>query len=42
MARADAGGLKIEEAEHRPPADLPAVNARYDAGELPGKTVLIP
>jgi NADPH:quinone reductase-like Zn-dependent oxidoreductase len=41
VARVDAGKLRIDVAERRPLADLPAVHGQA-AGQLPGKTVLIP
>jgi NADPH:quinone reductase-like Zn-dependent oxidoreductase len=42
VARVDAGDLQIHVAQRRPLADLPAVHDQAAAGELPGKTVLIP
>ncbi|MFG2088728.1 MULTISPECIES: NADP-dependent oxidoreductase [unclassified Spirillospora] len=42
VTRVDAGDLKIDVAQRRPLADLPAVHDDSDAGRLPGKTVLIP
>ena len=42
VARVDAGDLKIDVAERRPLADLPAVHDQAAAGQLPGKTVLTP
>jgi NADPH:quinone reductase-like Zn-dependent oxidoreductase len=42
VARVDAGDLKIDVAERRPLADLPAVHDRAAAGQLSGKTVLTP
>ena len=42
VTRVDAGDLKIDVAERRPLADLPAVHDQAAAGELPGKTILIP
>ena len=42
VARVDAGELRIHVAQRRPLADLPAVHDQAAAGELPGKTVLIP
>jgi len=42
VARVDAGDLTIHVAQRRPLADLPAVHDQAAAGELPGKTVLIP
>jgi NADPH:quinone reductase-like Zn-dependent oxidoreductase len=42
VARVDAGELKIDVAQRRPLADLPAVHDEADAGRLPGKTILIP
>jgi NADPH:quinone reductase-like Zn-dependent oxidoreductase len=41
-ARVDAGDLKIEVAERLPLAELAAVHDQAAAGELAGKTVLIP
>ena len=41
-ARVDAGDLQIHVAQRRPLADLPAVHDQAAAGELPGKTILIP
>jgi NADPH:quinone reductase-like Zn-dependent oxidoreductase len=41
VARVDAGDLKID-VERRPLTDLPAVHDEAVAGQLPGKTVLIP
>jgi NADPH:quinone reductase-like Zn-dependent oxidoreductase len=41
-ARVDAGELKIDVAQRRPLADLAAVHDQAAAGELPGKTILIP
>jgi NADPH:quinone reductase-like Zn-dependent oxidoreductase len=41
-ARVDAGELKIEVAERRPLADLPAVHDQAAAGRLAGKTILTP
>ena len=38
----DAGDLKIHVAQRRPLSDLRAVHEEAAAGELPGKTVLIP
>ncbi len=42
VARADAGELRIAVAERRPLTDLAVVHDQAVAGELPGKTVLIP
>ena len=42
VARVDAGDLKIDVAERRPLTDLPAIHDQSVAGELPGKTILIP
>lgn len=42
VARVDAGDLKIDVAERRPLTDLPAVHDEAVAGQLPGKTILIP
>ena len=42
VARVDAGDLTIHVAQRRPLADLPAVHDQAAAGELPGKTILIP
>ena len=42
VARVDAGELRIHVAQRRPLADLPAVHDQAAAGELPGKTILIP
>ncbi len=39
---AEAGDLKIDVAERRPLADLPAVHDQAAAGQLSGKTVLKP
>jgi NADPH:quinone reductase-like Zn-dependent oxidoreductase len=41
-ARVDAGDLRIDVAQRRPLADLPAVHDQAAAGQLPGKTILIP
>ena len=40
--RVDAGELRIGVAQRRPLADLAAVHDQAAAGELPGKTILIP
>lgn len=40
--RADAGELRIDVAQRRPLADLAAVHDQAAAGELPGKTILVP
>jgi NADPH:quinone reductase-like Zn-dependent oxidoreductase len=42
VARVDVGDLKIDVAERRPLADLAAVHDQAVAGQLAGKTVLIP
>jgi NADPH:quinone reductase-like Zn-dependent oxidoreductase len=42
VARVDAGGLKIDVAQRRPLAGLPAVHDQAAAGQLPGKTILTP
>jgi NADPH:quinone reductase-like Zn-dependent oxidoreductase len=42
VARVDAGKLRVDVAERRPLADLPVVHDQAVAGQLPGKTVLIP
>jgi NADPH:quinone reductase-like Zn-dependent oxidoreductase len=42
VTRVDAGDLKIDVAERRPLADLPAVHDQSAAGRLSGKTVLTP
>jgi NADPH:quinone reductase-like Zn-dependent oxidoreductase len=42
VARVDAGDLRVDVAERRPLADLPVVHDQAAAGQLPGKTVLIP
>ncbi|MBB5078384.1 NADP-dependent oxidoreductase [Nonomuraea endophytica] len=42
VARVDAGTLKIDVADRRPLADLPAVHDAATTGRLPGKTILIP
>ena len=42
VARVDAGDLKIDVAERRPLADLPAVHDQSAAGRLSGKTVVTP
>ena len=42
VARVDGGHLRIDVAERRPLADLPAVHDEAVAGQLAGKTVLIP
>ena len=42
VARVDAGDLRIDVAQRRPLADLPAVHDQAAAGRLPGKTILIP
>ena len=39
---AEAGDLKIDVGERRPLTDLPAVHDQAAAGQLPGKTILIP
>jgi NADPH:quinone reductase-like Zn-dependent oxidoreductase len=42
VARVDAGELAIDVAQQRPLTDLAAVHDEAAAGQLPGKTVLIP
>jgi NADPH:quinone reductase-like Zn-dependent oxidoreductase len=42
VARVDAGDLTIDVAQRRPLTDLPAVHDQAAAGQLPGKTILIP
>ena len=42
VARVEAGDLTIDVAQRRPLADLPAVHDQAAAGQLPGKTILIP
>ncbi|MCX4993518.1 NADP-dependent oxidoreductase [Streptomyces sp. NBC_00568] len=42
VAKVDAGDLQIDVAQRRPLADLAAVHNEAAAGQLPGKTVLIP
>ena len=42
IARVDAGDLKIDVAQRRPLTDLAAVHDQAAAGQLPGKTILIP
>lgn len=42
VKRVDAGELKIDIAQRRPLAELRTVHDQAAAGELPGKTVLIP
>jgi len=42
VARVDAGDLRIDVAARRPLTDLPAVHDEAVAGQLAGKTVLIP
>ena len=42
VARVDAGDLTIDVAQRRPVADLAAVHDQAAAGQLPGKTILIP
>jgi NADPH:quinone reductase-like Zn-dependent oxidoreductase len=41
-ARVDAGDLRIDVAQRRPLGDLPVVHDLAAAGQLPGKTILIP
>jgi NADPH:quinone reductase-like Zn-dependent oxidoreductase len=41
-ARVDAGGLKVDVAARRPLTDLATVHDEAVAGQLPGKTVLLP
>ena len=42
VGRVDAGDLRIDVARRRPLSDLAAVHDQAVAGQLPGKTVLIP
>jgi NADPH:quinone reductase-like Zn-dependent oxidoreductase len=42
VARVDAGDLKIDVAQRRTLTELPAVHDQSAAGQLPGKTVLVP
>ena len=42
VARVDAGDLRIDVALRRPLTDLAAVHDQAAAGQLPGKTILIP
>ena len=42
VARVDAGDLRIDVAQRRALGDLAAVHDQAAAGELPGKTILIP
>jgi NADPH:quinone reductase-like Zn-dependent oxidoreductase len=42
VSRVDAGELKIHVAQRRPLAELRAVHEQAAAGELAGKTVLVP
>jgi len=42
VARVDAGDLRIDVAQRRPLTDLAVVHDQAAAGELPGKTILIP
>lgn len=42
VALVDSGELRIDVAERRPLADLAAVHDQAVAGQLPGKTVLVP
>jgi NADPH:quinone reductase-like Zn-dependent oxidoreductase len=42
IARVDAGDLTIEVAQRRPVTDLAVVHDQAAAGQLPGKTILIP
>ena len=42
IARVDAGDLKIDVAQRRPLTNLAAVHDQAAAGQLPGKTILIP
>ena len=42
VARVEAGGLKVDVAARRPLTDLATVHDEAVAGQLPGKTVLIP
>jgi NADPH:quinone reductase-like Zn-dependent oxidoreductase len=38
----DAGELRVDVADRRPLAELPAIHAEADAGTLPGKVVVLP
>jgi NADPH:quinone reductase-like Zn-dependent oxidoreductase len=38
----DAGELRVDVADRRPLAELPAIHAEGDAGALPGKVVVLP
>jgi NADPH:quinone reductase-like Zn-dependent oxidoreductase len=42
VARVNAGDLKIDVAQRRPLTDLASVHEQAAAGQLPGKTILIP
>jgi NADPH:quinone reductase-like Zn-dependent oxidoreductase len=42
VARVDAGDLRIDVAQRRPLSDLATVHDQAVAGQLPGKTVLVP
>ena len=42
MDQVDSGELTINVAQRRPLTDLAAVHDEAAAGELPGKTILIP
>lgn len=41
LGRVKSGDLRIDIAERKPLAELPAVHARADQGTLPGKTVIV-
>jgi NADPH:quinone reductase-like Zn-dependent oxidoreductase len=41
VAKVDAGELHVDVAERLPLSELPAVHARADAGDLPGKVILL-
>lgn len=42
LERAAAGTLRIEVADRRPLAELPAVHNEADRGALKGRTVIVP
>lgn len=42
VGRVDAGQLRVDVADRRPLSEVAAVHAAADAGQLPGKTVIIP
>lgn len=42
VARVDAGELRVDVADRRPLAEAADVHEAYDAGRLPGKTILVP